>query len=438
MPDAIPPLGISAEDWAATPVAVRVLVTALRQRVVKLETRLTQTAQNSARPPSWDPPSTKPRVAKEPAGGKSGGQPGHAGHGRKLKPGSEVDHIIDVRPESWGQGGTLLFGADGEPERHQVTAFPRITPAVSAYRRHCLRCGAWGARTQAPWPVTMPRGRLGPRVQATVGYVTGRIGASQRAGPEILAPLCQTVVSGGSSATLEHAVSAPLAAPRAEAEQYVQRQPGRKADETSWREKTNLRGLWISVTSVVPIFRLLKTRGAAGAKELLGEAVGGSIGTAHSVGYHWIDPRQRHLWWAQLKREFVAWSERAGETARMGRALFAVEKPLFPLWDRVRDGTRAGADLQVALLPLLARVRLLLPEGAAGAEAKTQSPARHLRKREAALWTFVWEPGVDPTNNRAEVRLVGQKPSTQDVWRIGPGTIRTQFLWSQNLIPVSV
>ena len=402
MPDAIPPLGISVEDWAATPVAVRVLVMELLQRVVKLEARLKQTSQNSSKPPSSDPPSTKLRAAKEPTGRKLGGQPGHEGHGRKLKPESEVDQIVDVRPEQCGQCGTLLLGDDEDPERHQVTDFPRITPVVTEYRRHCLRCVACGARTQAPWPVTMPSGSFGPRVQATVGYLTGRMGASQREVQEILATLCQTEVSVGSIATLEHAVSAALAAPVAEAEQYVQRQPVRNADETSWREKTKLRWLWISVTSVVTLFRLLRTRGAAGAKELLGEAVWGIIGTDHYAGYHGIDPRQRQLCWAHLKREFVAWSERTGETARIGLVLLAAEKQLFTFWYRTRDGTLAWADFQVAMLPLMARVPTLLQEGAVGADAKAQGTCRNLLKREAALWTFVWEPGVDPTNNRAE------------------------------------
>jgi transposase len=68
----------------------------------------------------------------------------------------------------------------------------------------------------------------------------------------------------------------------------------------------------------------------------------------------------------------------------------------------VRDGTLAWVDFQVALLPLRARVSPLLQEGAAGADAKAQGTGRNLLKREAALWTFVWEPGVDPTNNAAE------------------------------------
>src|SRR5262245_57924378 len=230
MQDAVPLPGISVEDWAATPVAVRGLVTELLQRLARLEARLNQTSQNSSKPPSSDPSQARPRRAKEPSGRKTGGQPGHEGHHRHLKPEHEVDHVIDVRPERCGQCGTLLLGEDTTPERHQVTDFPRITPVVTEYRRHCLWCVACGAHTQAAWPVTMPEGRFGPRVQATVGYLTGRIGASHREVQEILATLCQTEVSVGSITALERAVSTALATPVAEAQKYVQRQPVRNAD----------------------------------------------------------------------------------------------------------------------------------------------------------------------------------------------------------------
>ena len=116
------------------------------------------------------------------------------------------------------------------------------------------------------------------RVQATVGYVTGRIGASQREVQDILATLYQMEVSVGGIGALEQAVSAALAAPVGEAQTYVQRQPVRNADERRWREKTKRRWLWIRVTPLVTSLRLLKTRGAAGAKELLGEVGGGVSG----------------------------------------------------------------------------------------------------------------------------------------------------------------
>src|SRR5260221_9048933 len=54
------------------------------------------------------------------------------------------------------------------------------------------------------------------------------------------------------------------------------------------------------------------------------------------------------------------------------------------------------------MLPLMARVSTLLQEGMAGADMKARGTCRNLLKREAALWTFVWEPGVEPTNNGAE------------------------------------
>ncbi len=119
MPDQTPPPGISPEDWAATPVAVRVLVRELLRRVDQLEARLNQTSRNSSKPPSSDPPSARPRPAKEPTGPRAGGQPGHEGHGRKLRPESEVDQIIDVQPEKCGQCGVLLLGEHHTPERHQ-------------------------------------------------------------------------------------------------------------------------------------------------------------------------------------------------------------------------------------------------------------------------------------------------------------------------------
>ena len=67
----------------------------------------------------------------------------------------------------------------------------------------------------------------------------------------------------------------------------------------------------------------------------------------------------------------------------------------------MREGTLAWADFHGALRPLMVRVRTLLDEGAAGADAKAQGTCRNWLKREAALWTFVWESGVEPTNNSA-------------------------------------
>jgi hypothetical protein len=81
----------------------------------------------------------------------------------------------------------------------------------------------------------------------------------------------------GSSGTAAQAVSVAVATPGAEAATYGQRQPVCTAEETSWREKPKRVGVWMRVTPLVTSFQLLQTRGAAGAKELVGEE-GGSSG----------------------------------------------------------------------------------------------------------------------------------------------------------------
>jgi transposase len=64
--------------------------------------------------------------------------------------------------------------------------------------------------------------------------------------------------------------------------------------------------------------------------------------------------------------------------------------------------------------------------------------ARRLQRELASLWVFLHEHGVEPTNNRAEVRFVDQKPALNKVWGIGPERKSSDALEFENLLPVSV
>ncbi len=183
MEDTQVPEGIPTEDWEATPVSVRELILSLlttteqlKQCIIELEEQVNKTSRNSSKPPSSDPPNRPAPPKRAPTGRKSGGQPGHVGHGRSLKPVEQVDRIVDVRPLSCGECGQLLLGEDSQPARHQVSELPRVVPEVIEYRRHSLSCLACGAQTRAEWPQDMPASSFGPQMQATVGYFAGRIG----------------------------------------------------------------------------------------------------------------------------------------------------------------------------------------------------------------------------------------------------------------------
>jgi transposase len=404
----IPP-GITAEDWAATPLAVQQwvvslleTVVALQKRVAELEERVNQTSRNSSKSPSSDPPNAPPRPKAPPTGRKAGGQPGHAGHGRSLKPFAQVDHVVVARPIQCVACGALLLGEDAQPVRHQVTELPRIEPEVTEYQRHTVTCLACGAHTQAAWPAAMPAGSFGPRAQATVGYVTGRMGVSQRDVEEMLETVFHTDLSLGSIPALEQDVSAAVAQPVAEAQTYVQTQPVANVDETSWPERAQRGWLWVTATPLVTVFLLLMSRGADSAKTVLGEAFQGIVGSDRWSGYNWLDPARRQVCWAHLKRDFQAFVERGGEAERIGQALLIYVEQMFSLWHRVLDGTLARGDFHGAMQPIQTQVGDLLRQGAQLSNEKTGRTCARILKLEVALWTFVRVAGVEPTNNSAE------------------------------------
>ncbi len=144
-------LGISTEDWERTPLAVQTVVISLQHQLrllqirhtgyerqlaaigqqlaqlddlkaelAELRERVNQNSRNSSRPPSTDPPYQSPPPKSEPARRRHGGQRGHQGHGRSLKPVSEVDHIVELRPVSCGRCGHLLLGDDPHQARRRV------------------------------------------------------------------------------------------------------------------------------------------------------------------------------------------------------------------------------------------------------------------------------------------------------------------------------
>lgn len=414
-------LPITEEDWKHTPLSVQAVVIMLWQQVQELQgqvvdlrnevstlgEQLRRNSQNSSQPPSSDGPRVPARPKRTPTGRKAGGQTGHVGHGRELLPAEGVKRTVKLKPSNCAACGALLLGEDDEPVRRQVTELPRIEPDVTEYQQHTLTCLACGAQTTAEWPAGMPTGSFGARIQAMIGYLTGRMGVSQRDAEEMMETLFHTDISLGSISAQEAEVSAALAEPVNAAKEYAQQQPVQNVDETSWRQGTQRTWLWISATPLVTVFMLMATRGAQGAKQLLGiltesHFVRGIIGSDRWGGYNWLNPQQRQLCWAHLKRDFQALVDRGGESARIGQALLSQIELMFGLWHRIRDGTLSRLDFQTAMPPIQTRVGELLREGKALSCDKTRRTCANILKLEVALWTFVRVAGVDPTNNAAE------------------------------------
>ena len=337
-------LPITPEDWEKTPPSVQTLVIMLweenqilKEQVSRLQTqvgelqdevktlkeRMDKNSQNSSKPPSSDPPQ-KPKYPKaELSGEKKGGRNGHHGHGRKLKPPDQISRIVKSVPSICKDCGAALKGEDAQPERHQVSELPKIVPEIVEYQRHTLNCEVCGAKNRAEWPVEMPKGSFGARLQGMIGYLGGRFGISHRDMVELMETVFEVEISLGSIPAQQQRVSLALKEPVEAAQKHVQKQTAVNMDETGWFEMAKDFWLWVCTTPDISVFRIFDSRSGSGAKTLLGENYSGIVGTDRFSGYAWMDPSHRQICWAHLKRDFQALVERGDEFKVVGQMLLA-------------------------------------------------------------------------------------------------------------------
>ena len=407
MPEQIP---FSAEKWQQTPKVVQefvlslvVRVQALESEVAVLRERVNRNSGNSSQPPSSDGPEVprKPRRRAK-SGRKRGGQPGHKGTRRKLVPVEQVKESHNIKPEACRRCGHTMAGEDPEPYRHQVTEIPPVVAEVTEYRLHTLTCPECGDKTPAELPAGVPQGAFGPRLQAMVSLLSGRYHLSKRDTMGITTDFFQVDVGLGSVPTLEHRTSEAIHEPVEEVREYVKTQSVVHMDETGWREANHKAWLWVAATTLVTVFLIRPTRSGQVAREMLGEAFTGFVGSDRWSAYNWLLTRLRQLCWAHLLRDFQAFVDRGDESQCIGQAILAQADLMFEWWHKVRDRTMSRTTFQERMQAVEYQVGQLLRQGTTCNHSKTAGTCRDILKREKALWTFVHVEGVEPTNNLAE------------------------------------
>jgi len=139
-------------------------------------------------------------------------------------------------------------------------------------------------------------------------------------------------------------------------------------------------------------------------------------------GYSWLPVEQRQVCWAHLRRDFQDMVDRDDKGAWIGAALLGHIRPMFRWWRQLRDGQMIRPRFQVRMRTVERRVRTDLALGSMCASDKTAGVCAELIKLEPALWTFVREPGVELTNNRAERAI---RPAV--LWRKGSFGTHSEF-----------
>ena len=293
----------------------------------------------------------------------------------------------------------------GTVVNHFVYELPEIRPVVHDFQCLDVECLKCGQLTPATLPPEVPTGAYGPSVQAMTGLIRGELRQSVRQTSNVLTNVMHVPMSPGMVAKTQEQVSRALAAPHQEALDFAQTYDRPHADETSWRQDKRKAWLWVAVCGAVTVFLIHVSRGTAAAKALLGEVIRGVLNTDRWSAYGFVPPALRQLCWSHLKRDFASFLDYGPEARKLGRGLLVDTRRMFRLWHRVRHGRLRRAQFQELMLPVRQRILEQLAAGEALNLKKVSGMCKHILRLKAALFTFVDQEHVEPTNNAAERAL---------------------------------
>jgi transposase len=379
-------------------------IAALGAKVAELEGRL----HDLTKPPV--PPRPAPALpkapAKQPTGKKPGGQPGHPPHLKQLVPPERVNTTVPFIPVTCAHCQTPLSHeagpGDPPPVRHQVAELPSLAAHITEYQGHARTCAGCGKITQAAIPAAIRAHSVGPNLTGVLSYFAGCHGMSKRGVEEISDHVFDATIALGTVANLEQEVSAALAPAYEEARVAVREAPVKHLDETGWKQAGKKRWLWVAATWAVVLFMIHTLRNVVALRKLLGETLAGILCSDRWAAYDaWVLLR-RQLCWAHLKRNWEKMLERGGAAKRLAQQCLSVQQRVFELWHLFRGGGCTREDLKERMAPLILELLAALQSGTRCRDRKTQRFCARLIDRYPALWTFVVNEGVEPTNNHAE------------------------------------
>jgi transposase len=391
-------------------------------RLKRLEEQAREDSRTSSRPPSTDPPKSRAQrraearakakelMRREGERRKAGGQPGHRGAGRELKPEDQVDEIVDHYPDACGACGHRFDEQqrrlDGRFGRHQVAELPPISVIVTEHRTHQLRCRHCRARTSARLPELVAASAFGPRLQAAVVTLTARHRISRRGICELARDLFGATLCAGAVDAICQRASDALAGPHLHLQDWVLEQGAVHVDETGWRTSGEGRALWTATTPEATFLQISEHCNREQFDALIGP-YGGIVVSDRWNGYSHLDPHRRQVCWSHLQRDFRRHADGLAEQKTFGEQGLKLTGRVFAAWRAYQHEHHDRARLSAEIAPIQTELRALL-EDASPKRARTRWHRRfanNLLKAWPALWTFATTDGVEPTNNPAERAL---------------------------------
>ncbi len=378
------------------------IIQELKQEITVLRERLNTNSNNSSTPPSQDP-NRKKRFRKG-TGRKPGGQSGHPGHSRKLFPPEEVQTHVDVYPEDCPHCNTDKFLCNPIKTRiHQQVELPKIKPEVIQYNLHTCHCNRCGKHVSAQIPPEAKKG-FGPRLMGFIEMLTGEVRATKRVIVKLLSfigiPICS-----GSISNIHKIAGGILKGPYETIKANVLSQ-NINADETSWFNNGKRKWLWIGTTRSATFFQIDSSRSMESCKRIFGDFKNTLTIDRYAV-YNAIDCNKQSCW-SHLDRDFAKIEGRGDIDEVIGRALKAIADNIFKFWREFSAGNLTRQELQgrfeSEIIPFM-KSSLKVGAAAEAVSAKTRATCANILRKFETLFTFIYQEGIEPTNNLAERNL---------------------------------
>lgn len=152
------------------------------------------------------------------------------------------------------------------------------------------------------------------------------------------------------------------------------------------------------------VFKILTDGKATTLAPLFGKKLGILVSDRATALKSWA-MEKRQVGWAHLLRKAISFSERDGPGGAIGRELLDYITIIFRHWDGLKVGTLSRGEFRELMAPVRLRVEALLARATTSKLRHVSGSCEDILEHRAALWTFVDQEGVEPTNNHAEREL---------------------------------
>jgi len=357
-----------------------------------------------------------PKLHPQKPGRKAGQQYGRAC--RRKNPG-RVDQVIDVPLPHHCPHCAGGLEETGVVAQYQ-TEIPEPGVERIEFRIHLGRCRRCGRRVQGrdrrqtSWAVGSAGSQLGARAIALaillnkgLGLPYGKVAAVLEQGWGLAVSrsgICQAIARAGHKAEPTYR----------SLQARIRGEPSVTADETGWKVAAQLQWMWVFSSAKITVYSIQPGRGFQQAANVLGEDFAGFlVRDGWSVYRQFAQALHQSCLAHLLRRCREMIQVQAGRAAQFPRGLQSIFQSALRLRQRHQQGQLSPHGLAVARGRLEAGLDRLLTKPRRSPE--NQRLANHLWRERDALFTFLYCPGLEATNWRAE-QAIRPMVVTRKVW----------------------